>query len=101
MHLPKKCKTFLIGLFQGSGIMLFKKVCNNFQEENQVPLPPLKVIVSHHYNPKEHQEPEIFHVSHDSSCRENPPSNLAYENLKHRRKNKCPTTFQEVSHFEL
>ena len=68
---------------------LLKKLCNHFQEATQVPLPPLLGTRSHHYNPQAHPEPTIFHISHDPSCHESPPSNLPYENLKHRRKNKC------------
>ena len=76
-------------------------MCNHFQEATQVPLPPLLVIGSRCYNPQAHQEPTIFHVSHDPSCHENPPSNIPYDNLKHRRKNMYLATSQEVSHFEF
>ena len=36
---------------------LLKKVCNHFQEETQVPLPPQQVIGSHQDNIQTHQEP--------------------------------------------
>ena len=76
-------------------------MCNHFQEETQVPLPPQQEIVSNQDHIKTHQEHDIFHVSHDPSCHENPPSNLLYDNMKHRRKNKYLATSQEVAHFEF
>ena len=80
---------------------LIEKVCNHFQEETQVPLPPQQVIGSHQYHIQIHQEPAIFNVSHYPSCHENPPGNLPYDNLKRRRKNKYLATSQEVTHFEF
>ena len=77
---------------------LIQKVCNHFQEATQVPLPQKQVIGSHQDNIQTHQEPTIFHVSHDPSCHENPPSNLPYDNLKHRRKKMYLATCQEVAH---
>ena len=53
------------------------------------------------YHIQTHQEPTIFHVSHDPSCHENPPRNLPYDDLKHRRKNKYLATSLEVAHFEF
>ena len=80
---------------------LLQKVCNHFQEVTQVPLPPKQVIGSHKYHIRKIHEPEIFHVSHDPSCHDNPPSNFQYDNLKHRRKDKYLATSQEVVHFEF
>ena len=76
-------------------------MCTHIQEETQVPLPPQLVIGSYQAHIQTNQEPTIFHVSHDPSCHENPPSNLPYENLKHRRKNKYLVTFMKVSHFDF
>ena len=42
-----------------------------------------------------HEELVNFHVPHDPSCHENPPSNIPYDNMKHRRKNKYLATYQE------
>ena len=91
-----------MGLLHGGGIMnFFKNECNHFQEATQVPLPRTLVIGSHKYHLQTHQEPATFHVSHDPSCHDNPPSNLPYDNLKHRRKNNYIATSQEVAHFEF
>ena len=80
---------------------LLQKVCNHFQLATQVPFPPQQVIGSHQYHLQTHQKPAIFHVSHDPSCHENPPSNLPYDNLKHRRKRKYLATSLEIAHFEF
>ena len=76
-------------------------MCTHLQEATQVPLTPQVVIAYHQAHIQTNQEPAIFHVSHDPSCHENPTSNLQYENLKNRRKNKYLETSQEVSHFEF
>ena len=47
---------------------LLQQVCNHFQEATQVPIPPQQVIGYHQDNLQTHQEPAIFHVSHDTSC---------------------------------
>ena len=78
---------------------LLQKLCNRFQEATQVPLPLEQVIGSHQYDIQIHQEPTISHGSNCPSCHENPPSNIPYYNLKHRRKNKYLATFQEIAHF--
>ena len=67
-------------------------MCTHLQEKTQVPLPPQLVIGSHQDHLQTHQEPAVFHVSHDPSCHENPSSNLPYDNLKHRRKDKYIST---------
>ena len=76
-------------------------MCTHIQEAIKVPIPPQLVIGSNRAHIKTHQELAVSHVSHDPLCHDNPPSNLPYENLKHRRKNKYLATSQEVAHFEF
>ena len=71
---------------------LLQKVCSHYQEEAQDPLTPQQVIGSHQAHIQTHQEPTIVHISHDPSCHENPPRNIPYDNMKHRRKNTYLTT---------